>query len=82
MKAPFLKSRFFKLSQPKSFRYMPRHFDEEKERLENMKKYGRSNISFHFKMRKQQQSKSSVRLILILSVLLYLSWYFLSDILR
>ena len=66
---------FFKSSDPKSFSFMPRYYDELKERREKLKRGTKANIRFKRSNTKEGQKVRLVRiifLIIILSLLTYI----------
>ena len=73
MQAPRIPS-FFKAASSKSFTFVPRYYDEGKERREGLKKGGKTKIKF---TSYQLENKATARrttiifLIIILSLLAY-----------
>ena len=73
MKAPKIPS-FFKSTNPKSFSFYPRYYNELKERREQLKQGVKANIKFNRSYTEKGQKVRSLRiliLIIILSLLAY-----------
>ena len=73
MRAPKFPS-FFKSSDPKSFSFSPRYYDEMKERREQLKRGVKVNIRFKRSNTKGQKVRivRIIFLIIILSLLTYI----------
>tara|TARA_Y100000739_G_C20347488_1_gene346201 strand:+ start:384 stop:620 length:237 start_codon:yes stop_codon:yes gene_type:complete len=73
MQSPKLPS-FFKASNPKSFSFKPRYYDERKERRKELEKGKKAHIKFsrnHYKKKEKGRTIRIFFLIIILSLLTY-----------
>ena len=73
MRAPKFPS-FFKYSDPKSFSFSPRYYDEMKERREKLKRGTKANIRFKRSNTKEGQKVRIVRIIFLIIILSLLSY--------
>ena len=74
MQAPKLPS-FFKTGNSKRFLFKPRYYDERKERIEQLKKEGKSPLKFKRQKLKHPAQKGRGRIIIFLIIILSLLAY-------
>ena len=74
MHAPKLPS-FFKTGNSKRFMFKPRYYDESKERIEQLKKAGKSPLKFKRQKMKHPAQKVRARIIIFLIIILSLFAY-------
>ena len=75
MRIPIIPS-FFKTSRAKSFSFKPRYYDEQKERIEAVKK-GKKNIRFKRIYTKKEQKGREIKIILLIIILSLLAYTFI-----
>ena len=73
MQAPRIPS-FFKTSSAKSFSFIPRYYDEHKERRERLKNGEEASIKFKRNHAKKQQKGRGIRIVLLIIVLSLLAY--------
>ena len=73
MQAPRIPS-FFKTSSAKSFSFIPRYYDEHKERRERLKNGEEASIKFKRNHAKKQQKGRGIRIVLLIFVLSLLAY--------
>ena len=73
MQAPRIPS-FFKTSSAKSFSFIPRYYDEHKERRERLKNGEEASIKFKKNHAKKQQKGRGIRIVLLIIVLSLLAY--------
>ncbi len=73
MQAPRIPS-FLKTSSAKSFSFIPRYYDEHKERREKLQKGEKASIKFKRNHTKKQQKGRGIRIVLLIFVLSLLAY--------
>ena len=73
MQAPRIPS-FFKTSSAKSFSFIPRYYDEHKERRERLKNGEEASIKFKRNHAKKQQKGRVIRIVFLIIVLSLLAY--------